>query len=261
MEIVVKGRNVEVPDHFRTHVADKLSRSERYDSKIIRVDVELSHETNRRQSKNCQRVQITLGSKGPAMRAEATAETFYSALDTAVHKLESQLRKAADRRHDRDHTPALAVAASPDELLPADPDAGGDSGVGAAADDDGPGRIVRIKDHPGEPISVDQALFQMELVGHDFYLFKDVETQLCSVVYRRKGFHYGLLRLTDNDGAATADDRQGADRPAADRSPSEPTAAAEPSAAVPARASASSAADTAKAMYGTVEEDLERSAG
>ncbi len=60
---------------------------------------------------------------------------------------------------------------------------------------DGPGRIVRIKDHPGDPITVDQALFQMELVGHDFYLFSDADTGLCSVVYRRKGFDYGLLRL------------------------------------------------------------------
>lgn len=206
MEIVVKGRNVEVPDHFRTHVADKLSKSERYDAKIIRVDVELSHETNPRQAKNCQRVQITLGAKGPAVRAEATAETFYSALDTAVHKLESQLRKAADRRHDRERTPAVAVAASPEEL-----DGSGDPVDGAAttvatatADDSGPGRVVRIKDHPGEPITVDQALYQMELVGHDFYLFKDVETRLCSVVYRRKGFDYGLLRLAET---ASADDQ------------------------------------------------------
>jgi len=257
VEIVVKGRNVEVPDHFRTHVADKLSRSERYDSKIIRVDVELSHETNRRQSKHCQRVQITLGSKGPAVRAEATAETFYTALDTAVHKLESQLRKAADRRHDRDHTPAAAVAASPDELLPADSGAGGDTGLGAAADDDGPGRIVRIKDHPGEPISVDQALFQMELVGHDFYLFKDVETQLCSVVYRRKGFHYGLLRLAESGSTIGAGDRPGTDR----TDVVEPAVPAQASSAESSAARGGGAADTVKAMYGAADPDLERSTG
>ena len=74
MDIVVKGRNVEVPEHFRVHVAEKLTRSERYDPKIIRVDVELSHETNRRQSKTCQRVQITLASRGPAIRAEASRD-------------------------------------------------------------------------------------------------------------------------------------------------------------------------------------------
>ena len=242
MDIVVKGRNVEVPEHFRVHVAEKLTRSERYDPKIIRVDVELSHETNRRQSKTCQRVQITLASRGPAIRAEASAESFYAALDAAVTKLEARLRRSADRRHDRQHgrTPIAAVATTPDEILadavpsvgkaatstavlegqdpgeawsasPADAAPVNGSATGPvqsdlddlddledrwASSDDGPGRVVRIKDHPADPITVDQALFQMELVGHDFYLFNDVDTQLPSVVYRRKGFDYGLLRLT-----------------------------------------------------------------
>ena len=198
MDIVVKGRNVEVPDHFRVHVADKLERSERYDPKIIRVDVELSHETNRRQSKTCQRVQITLATRGPAVRAEASAETFYAALDAAVTKLETRLRRSADRRHDRQsrahadrrgggqlrrdssarrgerrrrsRSDAAAVGHGP----PSHAEYADD---GTAAGDGGPGRIVRIKDHPAEPITVDQALFQMELVGHDFYLFNDADTQ------------------------------------------------------------------------------------
>ncbi len=235
MDIVVKGRNVEVPEHFRVHVAEKLNRSERYDPKIIRVDVELSHETNRRQSKTCQRVQITLASRGPAVRAEASADSFYAALDSAVTKLEARLRRSADRRHDHQHsrTPIAAVAASPEEILgggaPLVNAAGSPSTNGAAtntavlegqevdgawlngstngaaaetredtwaAADGGPGQVVRIKEHPADPITVDQALFQMELVGHDFYLFYDVDSQLPSVVYRRKGFDYGLLRLT-----------------------------------------------------------------
>ena len=231
MDIVVKGRNVEVPEHFRVHVAEKLNRSERYDPKIIRVDVELSHETNRRQSKTCQRVQITLASRGPAVRAEASADSFYAALDSAVTKLEARLRRSADRRHDHQHsrTPIAAVAASPEEILGggAPLNAASTNGAatstavlegqevdgawlngstnGAAAEetredswaaaDGGPGRVVRIKDHPADPISVDQALFQMELVGHDFYLFNDAGTGCPSVVYRRHAFDYGLIRL------------------------------------------------------------------
>lgn len=204
MDIVVKGRNVEVPEHFRTHVADKLARSERYDSKIIRVDVELSHESNRRLSKTCQRVQITLASRGPAVRAEASADSFYSALDAAVVKLETRLRRSADIRHHKQHarTPISAVAGPGgglvEEVSPADhvdADRWQDDQLGDASDG-GPGRVVRIKDHPADPITVDQALFQMELVGHDFYLFSDADSGLCSVVYRRKGFDYGLLRLT-----------------------------------------------------------------
>jgi len=205
VDIVVKGRNVEVPDHFRTHVADKLARSERYDSKIIRVDVELSHESNRRLSKTCQRVQITLASRGPVVRAEASADSFYSALDAAVGKLEARLRRSADRRHHKQHarTP-ISVVAGPGGGLPEESHDNGDAGefgrwqddqLGDSADGS-PGRVVRVKDHPSDPITVDQALYQMELVGHDFYLFKDADSGLCSVVYRRKGFDYGLLRLT-----------------------------------------------------------------
>ena len=115
MEIVVKGRNVEVPDHFRVHVAEKLERSERYDPKIIRVDVELSHETNRRQRKTCQRVQITLSRAAarPCARRPAP-DSFYAALDAAVTKLETRLRRSAERRIDRRHerTPIAAVAVS-----------------------------------------------------------------------------------------------------------------------------------------------------
>lgn len=211
MDVVVKGRNVEIPEHFRAHVIEKLARSERYDPKIIRVDVELSHETNRRQSKTCQRVQITVIGRGPAIRAEASADSFYAALDAAVTKLETRLRRSADRRHHRVHD-RLPVGVAAAEVA-----AGAAPGLGEVAtfdavngvaladeersendeqDQDGPGRIVRVKDHPAEPITVDQALFQMELVGHDFYLFNDADTQLPSVVYRRKGFDYGLLRLS-----------------------------------------------------------------
>src|SRR2546423_150389 len=98
MDIVVKGRNVEVPAHYREHVADKLARLERYDRKTIRADVELHHEPNPRQAKNCQRLEITLKSRGPALRAEARAGDFYAALDCAVSKLENRLRRMHDRR-------------------------------------------------------------------------------------------------------------------------------------------------------------------
>ena len=92
MEIVVHGRNVEVPEHFRQHVWDKVSASDRFDGKlkILRVDVELFHEKNPRQSANCQRVEITLRGKGPVVRAEACAPDFYSALDLAAGKLDTR---------------------------------------------------------------------------------------------------------------------------------------------------------------------------
>jgi ribosomal subunit interface protein len=197
MEVVVRGRNVEVPEHFRQHVADKLVRVERYDSKIIRTDVELHHERNRRQNDSCQHVEITCRTRGPVVRSEACAADFYRALDLAIEKLERRLRQAADRRrvHYGRRTPtsvATATAAAVNSSTQsAEPEP-----ASAEDADDGPGRIVREKEHPAKPMTVDQALFEMELVGHDFYLFADQDTGRPSVVYRRRAYDYGLIRLT-----------------------------------------------------------------
>src|SRR4051795_10852794 len=120
MDIVVRGRNVEVPDHYRQHVADKLSRVERYAHHILRADVELYHEKNPRQSDICQRVEITCRVKGPVVRAEACAADFYKALDLAVERLERRFRQAADRRriHHGRRTPKSVHDAAA-EALPA----------------------------------------------------------------------------------------------------------------------------------------------
>ena len=202
MDIVVKGRNVEVPNHYREHVADKLSKVERYDQKLIRVDVELFHERNPRQSDNCQRVEITVATRGPVVRAEATAQDFYAALDCAINKLDARLRRAADRRrvHRGRHAPvsvAAATAGLPTDLPSIEPEAASPASPLALAEhaDDQPWRIVREKEHPADPMTVDDALYQMELVGHDFYLFHDKESGRPSVVYRRRGYDYGILSL------------------------------------------------------------------
>jgi ribosomal subunit interface protein len=203
VDIVVKGRNVEVPDHYREHVADKLGKVERYDQKLIRADVELFHERNPRQSDKCQRVEITVSTRGPVVRAEACAKDFYSALDCAISKLDARLRRAADRRrvHRGRHAPvsvAAATAGLPTDLPGFEPPAKEESSLAAASaehDDTQPWRIVREKEHPADPMTVDDALFQMELVGHDFYLFLDKESGRPSVVYRRRGYDYGILSL------------------------------------------------------------------
>jgi ribosomal subunit interface protein len=203
VDIVVKGRNVEVPDHYREHVADKLSKVERYDQKLIRADVELFHERNPRQSDRCQRVEITVMTRGPVVRAEACAQDFYAALDCAINKLDGRLRRSADRRrvHRGRHAPvsvAAATAGLPTDLPSVDATSAEDSTNDLSPvehDDSQPWRIVREKEHPADPMTVDDALFQMELVGHDFYLFHDKESGRPSVVYRRRGYDYGLLSL------------------------------------------------------------------
>jgi ribosomal subunit interface protein len=208
VDIVVKGRNVEVPEHFRERVQDKLAPSERLDSRVIRIDVELTHEKNPRQSDRCQRVEITCRTKGPVVRAEACAADFYAALDMAVGKLEARLRKSHARRrvHHGRHTPpsvAEVTAALPSQLdVPL-----GRNGVShesvetvallerGVAVDDTASLIVRDKTHTAVPMTTSDALHEMELVGHDFFLFADVESGLPSVVYRRHGYDYGVIRL------------------------------------------------------------------
>ena len=226
MEIVVTGRNVEVPDHFRVHVAEKIGRLERYDHKIVGMEVELFHERNRRQLKNCQRVEITGRGCGPVARAEASAQDFYAALDAAVGKLEARLRRSHDRRRITGKrarvmgsrsaaTAAGGTTAVLDERPPITADDRADDLADVRADDtvdvdipvprvhdesmrdndQVPGRIVRSKVHTAEPMTVDDALSRMELVGHDFYLFSEKDSGQPCVVYRRKGYDYGMIRL------------------------------------------------------------------
>ena len=197
-EVVVKGRNVEVPDHFRIYVSEKLSRLERFDRTIYLFDVELDHERNRRQRKNCQHVEITARGRGPVVRGEACADSFYAALESAVCKLESRLRRSKDRRkvHYGDKTPvSLAEAtkvSAPEAFLPPN----GDEAVPAdGVEVHEPGQVVRTKEHPAKPMTVDDALYEMELVGHDFFLFHDKQSDKPCVVYRRHAYDYGLIRL------------------------------------------------------------------
>jgi ribosomal subunit interface protein len=215
VEIVVTGRNVLVPDHFRVHVAEKLTRLERYDHKIVGLEVELFHERNRRQLKNCQRVEITGMGCGPTVRAEACAQDFYGALDAAVAKLEAQLRRSHDRRRVTGRrarvtagrgTAAAAATAVLDELPTITDETDRDDTIvdvpgprghdeHLPAEEQVPGRIVRHKVHKADPMSVDDALSRMELVGHDFYLFSDADSGKPCVVYRRKGYDYGMIQL------------------------------------------------------------------
>jgi ribosomal subunit interface protein len=207
MEIVVRGRNVEVPEHYRQHVEDKVGQLERFDGKLkmLRMDVELFHEKNPRQSAHCQRVEITLRGKGPVIRAEADGADFYAALDLATQKLDARLRRAADRRrvHHGRRTPASvrltgnsAVDTGAIDALALDRQLAEGPHV-TDLDEHLPGRVVREKHHPATPMTVDQALHEMELVGHDFFLFQCADTGRPTVVYRRHAYDYGLIRLVE----------------------------------------------------------------
>ena len=235
MEVVVTGRQTEVQDRFRRHVEDKLWKVTQLAPRVQRIDVELSHEKNRRQASACERVEITVRDKGPVVRAEACADDPYAALDLATTKLMERLRRSRDRRkvHHGRHRPVSvhqATAGLTDETLlnvldpavpvddqldlqpPADGAAPGDE---AAAADESP-VVIREKAHEASPMTLDQALYEMELVGHDFFLFVEAGSLRPSVVYRRHGWDYGVIHLDVVPGvqespaaAADAGDRVG----------------------------------------------------
>jgi ribosomal subunit interface protein len=223
VDIIVKGRHTDVGDRFRRHVDTKLAKVEKLDPKVIRVDVEVSEEHNPRQADTRERIELTIVSRGPVIRAEAAADDRYAALDVALGKLESRLRRMCDRRktHHGNHGRArLAEALAPDiedisvleepvtatKADKAEPPGKWDEqpyttpGAGdivpIAMEGDGP-VVLREKAHKADPMTLDQALFEMELVGHDFYLFRDKESRLPSVVYRRRGWDYGVIRLIE----------------------------------------------------------------
>ncbi len=202
MEIVVTGRNSEISDRFREHVADKLQRIDKFDARqrITRVEVEVTHEKNPRQHDKAAKVEMTLRSPGPAIRVEAVSPDQHSALDAAMDKLEVRLRKIVDRqrRHRDKHMPGTLEEAAADLFRVEDPvDDGPEVRQVASMEVQGDGPlVVREKEHESKAMTLDQALYEMELVGHDFYLFVEKDSMKPSVVYRRKGYDYGVLRLT-----------------------------------------------------------------
>ncbi len=205
MDVVVTGRHCEISDRFRAHAAEKLARLEKHDHRIIRVHVEVDSEPNPRQHDNAVHVELTAYSKGPVIRAEAASDDKMAALDMALDKMAAQMRRAADRR--RVHRGRRAPVSVAQALAGVPVDGLGSPTVTEPEDTveerqvgpitvtgDGP-LVVREKTHPASAMTLDQALYEMELVGHDFYLFVDKESERPSVVYRRKGYDYGVISL------------------------------------------------------------------
>ena len=206
-----------VPPRFRQHAAAKLAKLEKLDQKAVRIDVEVSKERNPRQSDRRERVELTILSRGPAIRAEAAADDRYTALDLAFAKLESRLRRASDRRkiNKTDNVTLRSPALVAVEGAGATPNGNGVARSRADERDDQDDRsevdshlvpiqmegdgplVLREKVHAARPMTIDQALLEMELVGHDFFAYHDVSCGKFSVVYRRRGYDYGGIRLVE----------------------------------------------------------------
>jgi ribosomal subunit interface protein len=218
MEIVVVGRHTEVLEKFRRHATDKLTKLAQLAPRAQRIDVVVTHERNPRQAGSCERVELTVVDKGPVIRAEACADDRFAALDLAIAKLQERLRRSRDRRKDHHNRTLITPSEVPVDVRPPseeDGEAPTETTVAVAPGDvveitlgDSP-VVIREKVHSAQPMTIDDAIYEMELVGHDFYLFIDAETAQPAVAYRRHGWSYGVIkldtpvRITGSNGQAT----------------------------------------------------------
>ncbi|HMR49763.1 MAG TPA: ribosome-associated translation inhibitor RaiA [Arachnia sp.] len=202
MDIVVTGRHCTISPELKELVAERMSTVERLRDRVIRAEVEFDAKDAPKHPSDAINVQITLRSRGPVVRAEARSNDKTAAFEMALDRLKTQLRKAADRRktHRGLRTADAPFVASEAVLSPATPVEDQDDAVpsrtvaGLVVTGDGP-LVVREKVFETTPLTLAQALDEMELVGHDFFLFQNAETGRPAVVYRRKAYNYGLIQL------------------------------------------------------------------
>ncbi|MGN0109615.1 MAG: ribosome hibernation-promoting factor, HPF/YfiA family [Bifidobacterium sp.] len=220
MEIVITGRHTQVSQKFRDVVESKMNRVTAIAPDAQRAQIVVTHEGNPRQADTAKRVEITVVAGRTVVRAEASSSDEYSALDMALDKLTLRLRRARDRRkdHRRGYVNPVPVDLGPvetpdeEESKEEEPN---NSPQAAVASDLGPGEsvevqvgdtpiVIRRKLHIAEPMSIDEALYEMELIGHDFFLFVNKETGRPSVVYHRHGWSYGVFEIDTAENVAKA---------------------------------------------------------
>ena len=222
MEIVVTGRHTQIKQRFRDVVENKMNRVTAIAPDAERVQIVVTHEGNPRQADTAKRVEITVIAGRTVVRAEASSTDEYSALDMALDKLTLRLRRTRDRRkdHRRGYTNPVPVdmgVVTPEpveeEPVPEEPN---NSQQAAVASDLGPGEsvevqvgdtpiVIRRKLHIAEPMTIDEALYEMELIGHDFFLFVNKDTNRPSVVYHRHGWSYGVFEIDTPENVAKSE--------------------------------------------------------
>jgi ribosomal subunit interface protein len=219
METNIVGRNLGITDRFRDYATEKSDKIASLAEKALALEIKVSRHREKNGTAGNDRVELTLIGKGPLVRAEADGSDKYAAFDVALGRLLERVRRAKDRKkvhRGGAHRPTSLQEASSGgfdrvvDITPADAETlervrtgaipvitSESQETDAEADEYCP-VVIRKKVFASAPMTVDDALYFMELVGHDFYLFQDSETNRPSVVYRRKGWDYGVIGLDDN---------------------------------------------------------------
>ena len=182
MRVTIKGKNIDVTAALKQHVHDKVKKVENRGLEIREIEVKLLIEKNPSIPEN-QITEMTIRGNYPVIRAREADSDMYVAVDKAVVKLERQIKKYHDKRIDRAHHAQSALRSAPQ---PEDSEASSDQ----------PGmtpEIVRRKKMDLKPMTLEEASLQMELLGHDFFMFTNAETDQPNVIYQRRDGTLGLI--------------------------------------------------------------------
>jgi len=187
MDLIVKSRNGKISERQRQHIEQKLSRLDRYLDRIAQVTVEHMEET-RRDEGNVHRVQVTVvGDHGVLVRAERRAPELYAAIDEVYDTLQRQIERYKDK-----HWRRGKLRRQGGQIVEALPELATPSLADTQEEEERP-RIVRTKEFQVKPMYSDEAVEQMELLGHNFFIFQDADTGKLNVLYRRQDGNYGLI--------------------------------------------------------------------
>lgn len=200
MKTQIKGRNVTVTDALQDYAEEKIQRvhkllQERKIDEVTRVELELKVEKNPSIPEPCVS-EATIFTRGPVIRAKERSTDMYASIDLVTDKLLRRVKKYHDKVHGKNrkyHEKFHEVVAEAEGLTAAAAAAAGDQLEGELAPAGDNGRIVKTKQFALKPMSVDEATLQLELVGHDFFVFTNAETNRTNVVYRRDDGHFGLI--------------------------------------------------------------------
>lgn len=185
MDIVIKGRNIEVTEALESYIKKKLGKLDRFFSRISDIQVVLSI-GNSKSSGTTQKVEVTARINGKIIRAQESTSDMYASVDLVVDKLERRIKTFKGKLLDRSRSKPSERIEGLEEVIQTE-----EAEEGALSD-----RIVRRKRLNITPMSVEEALLQMELLGHDFFIFINADTSEINVVYARKEGGYGLIEVT-----------------------------------------------------------------
>ncbi len=180
MQTIIKGKNLEITEALRRYAEEKIHKLEKYLDRMHKAEVEMSVERNPKISNNhC--VEVTIFSNGPIIRAKESATDMYQAIDLVNDKLERQVKRLKRKRINRSHQGSNQKGKNFISL------------EGKEKEEIEEPRIVKTKSFLLKPMTPEEATLQMELLGHDFFVFINAETEQTNVVYRRKDGNYGLI--------------------------------------------------------------------